>query len=230
MNRGSSEALLELECHWTTGESFLERYVPSAEGGPGRFVFHGRPGWRPPPGVRRGRVLGLRLWFDQLEVPLRVHARVLEVIDEKDAGSLRLEFLEEERDREVLVVACAHGENVPFFRRRHERVRCDLPVRIRDPSGDTERGRVAVVSERGAHLVIDTLHRPGTLLDLAIRFPHRWRRVRLRAEVRSVIEGGPQRGVGVEFHLDDRKHRLHIAEGVALVRARRLVDRTDAAS
>ena len=58
------------------------------------------------------------------------------------------------------------------------------------------------------------------LISLAIEFPNAIRRETLWARIASVIEAGPQKGIGAEFLFSDGDQRDRIAELVAILRAK----------
>ncbi len=124
-------------------------------------------------------------------------------------------------ERQELVVACAEGESIPYFRRRHERVDCRLPVRVSIGKGRKLDSTAVDISEGGVGLVTDHALLLKMHVILSATLPSK-KRISLRGRVVSVIPKGPQQGVGVEFVFESVEQRGEMADQVALLRSRRL--------
>jgi hypothetical protein len=201
--------LAALEADWQTGADFLEQLDLAQEGSffvplPDEASF--------PAEAVPGAILSLLIRFSDRDAEFNVHARVLERHVGERVG-LTLAFLEEERARRELVLTCARGESLPYYRRRHERIPCALPVRLETKDGQALETAAISISEGGAQLAMDA---PPPLQEddivwLHITFPELDDPLRVRGRVASVIREGPQPAVGIELQyssveLRDRVH------------------------
>ncbi|MBI5478294.1 MAG: PilZ domain-containing protein [Deltaproteobacteria bacterium] len=200
-----------IESDWETGAAFLE-HVTHGEG-PASF-FHPVAG-ELPAGAGPGGVVSVVLRFRDRAAEFHVHARVLERVEAGATRGLRLEFLESERGRQELVLACAAGESVHYRRRRTTRIPCRLPVRVRLPGAFLEDAETTDVGQGGLHLVGCRLAPPDSPLDLWIGFPGEPQPFAVRGRVVAAVPAGPQQGMSVEFRFASPGQRAALAALVA---------------
>ena len=215
----SPESYPKLESIWESGESFLA-YHAVEEKRPGRF-FHPASGdpELPAEGVP-GALLSVIIRFRDRNAEFHMHGRVLERRTAGERPGLLIEFLEEEREREALVVAFARGESVPYFRRRWERISCNLYVLVHTGWGKRVDALAVDISEGGVYLVPIHELRVEDMVTLSVTFPGR-KRIAMAGRVASVIPDGPQQGTGIEFLFESKKQRDDLVEQVALLRTKR---------
>jgi len=199
-----------------SSEAYLEHFEP--RDGPAR-LFVPVPAERevPPPAVP-GVLVAMQIELADRDAPVfRLHAVVLERHTGQEKRGMLVEFMPGERHRQDLVLACAYGESVPHFRRRHERLSCSLPVRLQ--AGERRRLDCTAVEigEGGLGLVPDHGLECEMIVWLVVSFERE--KIRLRGRVASIIPGGPRRGAGVEFLFESSGQRREVAEQVALLRS-----------
>lgn len=159
------------------------------------------------------KLVSVFLGFDDKEPVFHIHARVVE--RSRDGERVRLEFLKEERKRQLLVIACAEGDSIPYRRRWSPRIPCDLAVRA-TLSDRTKRSTVATnISNGGVHISLILSSEKEQAIELEIDFPDRSRSCCVRGRVVSVINEGPQRGSGLEFHFESIAQREAMATAIA---------------
>jgi hypothetical protein len=198
--RPSTETYPFLPSVWRTGSEFLERFEATEAGGVLLQPFEGEP----PSMATEGALLQLRIEFKDRSVEFDLHAQVLE----RQPRGLRLEFVPEERSRLELVLTSARGESLPYFRRRHPRIVCQLPVELEVlDGGEREETATLTISEGGASLAVGELElEEDTPVQLAITFPGE-ARLTLRGRVTSIATSGPRPSMGVEFRFRSADER-----------------------
>lgn len=201
--------LPSLRAEYSTGEQFLAG--TDVEDGLARFSFVPENGQSLPALANIGQLLSVNLRFGDSGIEFHVHARVI-ARDDKEGGRLLLEFLRGERLRQELVLAAARGESVGYRRRRVPRLDVRLPARARGKQGRWREATASSLSARGLHLDLWPSPEIDQLLRISLRFPGRLRAVEIWARVASLIETGPQRGVGVEFVFRSPEQRELVAE------------------
>lgn len=201
---------------WHSGQDFLDNYQPGS--GPGTlFVPYKRV--RDLPGEARiNIVVSVIMRFSDRAADFHVHARVLERRTESEPPGLLLQFLEEEQDREHLVRACAKGEYISYFRRRHHRTACNLPAQIKTDKGKIKNSTAIDISEAGVGLVTDQALKLEMPVRVILSFPD-GQELDLRGRVASVVPKGPQQGVGVEFLFDSTYQRNQTANQIKKLQA-----------
>ena len=124
-----------------------------------------------------------------------------------------------ELHRRELVLACAEGESFPYFRRRYERVACELPVRVYPEEGPKLQATVVEISEGGLSLGPDHGLKLDAVIGLSVSFPGKMRPLRLQGRVASVVPGAVERRVGVEFLFESSRQKERVGELIARLRA-----------
>jgi hypothetical protein len=213
-----------LESVWQTGADFLGNYRQNSD--PGRFFYSTARDEHFVADATPGSLLSLDIRFLDRGTNFHVHARVLDRQIGGEKPGLLLEFIKEEKDREELVVASAKGESIPYFRRRHERFPCRIPVVI-DPGEENKVSATAIdISESGARLIATQGFERGTRLllhllfsDKKLFFVPRARRLVLHARVVSTVTKGEQKSLGVEFLFESSSQRGLLVDEVVLVRS-----------
>ncbi len=209
-----------LESSWATGAEFLENHLADPKG-PGVF-FHPIPRNRDlPPDARTGALFLVNVRLLDRNANIFIHARVIRRHASGEKRGLDLEFLDQEHDSQELLLACARGESVPWFRRRHERTECRLPVRV--TFGKNERlDSVAIdVSEGGTCLLSDRALDPEAVVTVSISFSKK-RRIYVKGRVEWARPYGPQQAAGIEFLFESAGQRDEMSRNVALLRSRRV--------
>lgn len=215
----------KLESVWQTGADFLSAYRHDCE--PGRF-FH--PTARDEglvPDAMPGALILLDIRFLDRGTNFHVHARIVGYQTDCDKPGMLLEFVKEEKDRQELVLASAKGESIPYFRRRHERVLCRIPVLIEMGEEDKLPATAIDISEGGARLIASQGAEREARLLLHLSFPHktlffiaRARRLELNARVASVVTKGAQKSIGVEFLFESSNQRDLLVDEVSKLRSK----------
>jgi hypothetical protein len=214
-------SLIELESVYQTGADFLERYEATGETGTFFCALARLPGQ-----ATVGAVVSVNLRFVDRDADFHVHARVVE----RQADGLRLAFLAEERSRQELVLTCASGESLPYYRRRHERIPCRLEGRLVTPEGRDLEVTLISISEGGALLaLVNPPLEQESGARLSISSPGgEPPPPAVTCRIASVIRQGPQEGVGIEFRFSSAVKRDAMHAWVARFR-QRVTGRTDPA-
>jgi hypothetical protein len=205
----------ELKFEWQTGEQFLESFEQTDE----QALFFIPAGEEPfPDEAVPGAILSVRIRFLDRETEFHVHARVVERLTGEQAG-LRLAFLEEEVARQELVLTCARGESLPYYRRQHERIPCQLPMRLTTQQGQDLETIAIGISEGGAQLAMDEPSlEEDTVVWLHINFPGQAETLRVRGRVANVVRQGPRPVVGIEFQFSSVEQRNAVHAQVSKLR------------
>ncbi len=206
-----------LESVWPTGASFKAHYETREEG-PGYFVYTAAPGQELPPEAVLGALVSVKLRFVAEEREFAIHARVIERREAASPRGLRLEFLPDERDREELILACARGESVPYFKRRHERITCSFKAEVTLANGSTAEGTVHDLSEGGLRLEVERALHVDDLLRLSFPLPPEAEPLVVHGRVMSLTPTGPEPGAGVAFQFRSAEERDRVAGRVARLR------------
>ena len=214
----SLDSLPRLESVWQKGSDFLKNFEPGE--GPGKF-FHPAPDDRElPPEATPGVMLSVHIRFQDRDAPsFHVHARVLERRASGEKKGLLLEFLAEEAERQELVLACAEGESIPFFKRRFERFPCSIPVQVYVGKGRKLESTSVDICERGIGLVPNHRLKTEMSVRLHILFPNRKKPLTVRGRVASVMLEWPQQSVGIEFLFESIEQKKEMAGQVAMLRS-----------
>jgi hypothetical protein len=201
---------------WRTGKMFLDNYQPGS--GPGKFFIPYKRARDLPAEARINIVVSVIMRFSDRAADFHVHARVLERRTETEPTGLLLQFLDEEQDREQLVLACAKGEYISYFRRRHRRTACHLRARILTDRGKVKESTAIDISEAGVGLVTDQALKLEMPVNITLSFPD-GKDLTLPGRVASVVLQGPQKGVGVEFLFDSTYQRNETANQIKKLQA-----------
>lgn len=139
-----------------------------------------------------GHAISITVRIDELGRDFRAPGHVL-AID----GALRLAFDAEAEATRELVLACARGESVPYFRRTEARIPARLEVRMRSETGLVIVSHTQNISARGLMLTTDHRLDVGTKVALRIVFPQE-EPLTIAGRVQSQRTGA-LRGLGIEF-------------------------------
>lgn len=181
-----------IRIEWQTGADFLAR-----------FDEHTRT-LRPAEPVATREALSLVLFFHDRCAEFHLHG------EPRDGG---IGFLEEERDRLELVLTCARGESLPYFKRRHPRRLCSLPVRVTLPDRVIEATAVDI-SEGGIRLAVPER---GWRVDLPLKLAIKVRgdlTLELRGRVASHCRSSLEQAIGVEFLFESAAQRAKAKDAV----------------
>jgi len=180
---------------WQQGAEFLARFDPAT-----RVL---RPA--EPVSVPSKTTVSVNLVFNDRRVEFHLHALV---------SDGNLEFLEEERDRLELVLTCARGESLPYFKRRHPRYPCSLPVSVRMPDGTERKTEAVDVSNGGIRLAVKEARWPVDLtIQLAIQVGDL--NLKLRGRIASYCTTAIEHAVGVEFLFESAAQRSAVQQAVS---------------
>jgi hypothetical protein len=190
---------------WRSGPEFLARFDAEAR------VLHPIE----PVNLPANTPVSVDLHFADRRADFHLHALVR-------AGEPRaLAFLEEERDRLELVLTCARGESLPYFKRRHTRYPCDLAARVRLPNGEERDARAIDISEGGTRLAVTSGDwRQDLNVRLSLSFVGEKIPLSLRARIASFCETRAERSVGFEFLFDSAAQRAAVQRAVAKLATR----------
>lgn len=218
MGRRIASSYQSLDSVWQTGAEFLARYEPGEETG---TFFHPASGEEAlPAAAKAGEILSVTLRFLDRNREFDVHARVLERVVERGRCGLKLAFLPEERKRQELVLICARGESLPYFKRRYQRISCQLPVLLTAPGGNTLECNAVGISEGGARLDLASDEvSEDAIVSLAISFAGPAPSLTLRARVAAVTRSGPLPAIGIEFLFESEEQRTALQSLVQALRA-----------
>lgn len=211
------ERYLHLASVWDAGAQFMACYQTSPEGA--GVLFHPVPAPQAfPPRAVPGTPVALRIHFRDRDYRFLVYARVIERVERPELRGLRLELHPEERESQQLVVACAEGLSIPYFRRRYERIPCSLPAELELPGGTVLSGTCDVISPRGMHVALaGPLPAEDESVACRLRFTAQRRPQVVPGRVVSAIKAGPRKGVGIEYLFESRSQREALAAQVALL-------------
>ncbi len=157
------------------------------------------------------RDVSITVCIDDPGRDFRIHGRVLAVGD-----ALRLAFDEGAETTRDLILACARGESVPYFRRSESRIPARLEVRMRSETGLVIVSHTQNISARGLMLTTDHTLDVGTKVALRIVFPDE-EPLTIAGRVQS-RRGGALRGLGIEFMYtseDQREELVRHLEALA---------------
>jgi pSer/pThr/pTyr-binding forkhead associated (FHA) protein len=217
-----------LESIWQTGADFLSSYQLGSD--PGRFYYSVSRNEVMTIEVEPGALISLDIRFLDRDTSFHVHTRVIERRTEGENPGLLLELVQEEKERQELVLACAKGESIPYFRRRYERISCRIPVILERTEDDKLPATAIDISEGGARLITNHSLESGIRVLLHLSFSEkkrlffsRSRRLDCNARVVSMMAKGPQNSLGVEFLFESSQQRNLLVEEVALLRFKRSI-------
>ena len=151
------------------------------------------------------RAIAVTVRLEDVEREIRVHGRTL------DGGRV---VFGDAATRDLLLT-CASGESVPYFRRAHPRHPARLAVRLAAPDGLVLASHTQDVSARGLMLSTDHKLERGTLVRMRIAFPGTDEPVEVPGRIQSCVATGPRRGVGIEFQFTSQAQRADLADRVA---------------
>lgn len=214
------EPAASLEVVWPRGSEFLENLEPQSSAAQ-RFFYPTSADEEFLREVHTGEVVSTDLKFEDRGHTFHVHTRVVHRVREEERHGLQLEFLPEEKQRQELVLASARQESVPYFRRRHERIACNIAVRAIRADGSRAEGTLRSLSEGGALLVDVAGVAVGDAVRLAFAAGPTEPTVTVAGRVVGLIPKGPQRGAAIEFAFGSVEERDEMKRTVAIVKAAR---------
>jgi Tfp pilus assembly protein PilZ len=135
------------------------------------------------------------------------------------AEGMRMVFDPEEHTRRDLILACARGESIPYFRRAEPRFPARLEVRVRSETGLVIITHTQDISARGMMLTTDHRLEVGTMVALRIAFPDQSEPMTVAARIQSHVQHGARRGLGVEFQFASQDQRAFLAARIAALMA-----------
>ena len=204
---------VDLESAWPKTTDFAAHYDKES-----LTFLHPVPSEQALPEAGVGELLSVLLIFIDRRAKIRIHARLLERRLGGAERGLLLAFLPEESSRIELVNVCAEGESIPYQRRAHERVACQIPARLEVPGAGPALDCLATnVSERGAFLATRALVEAESLARLTLH-PRRGTSLELRVRVASVVHDGVEEGLGVEFFYRSSAEKQLMKDEVARLR------------
>lgn len=213
MTSGSHRAVNKLESVWQAGSAFLDSFELKGEVG---TFFHpvsreeDLPDW-----AVEGVMLSVQLRFVDRDMEINVHARIAQRVTSGDRTGLLLTLLEEQRDRQELILTCASGQSLPYFRRQHPRIPCELPVLLRLADGREIQSEATSISKGGIFLAMDDFPvGVEAVIHVLISFPDDEKSWRVRGRVASVVRQGPQPGLGIEFLFSSKEQRDAVHEHI----------------
>jgi len=157
-----------------------------------------------------GAEVAITVRLDDLARDFRIHGHLIAAGD-----GTRLAFDAEADTTRDLVLACARGESVPYFRRTETRIPARLEVRLRSETGLVIVSHTQNISARGLMLTSDHRLEVGTKVALRIVFPSE-EPVTVAGRVQS-RRTGPLRGFGIEFLYASEEQREHLAQRIVLL-------------
>jgi len=209
------ESYQRLDVIWEDGAAFLA-YLNREGDTPSFFSRIPEDDW--PEWAVLGETVSVLIQLTDRNTAFNVHMQEIEAIPEGDASGVRLAFRPDEKKRLELILATAEGDSVPYFRRRHKRVMCNLLVKVAT-GGFLKRKMWALdISEGGLYLVPQPLLKVDSLIRLTIDFPESTEAIAVDGRVISAVRDGPQQGVGVEFIFSSPKQRKALAGQIARLR------------
>ncbi|MFN0250117.1 MAG: ATP-binding protein [Kofleriaceae bacterium] len=160
--------------------------------------------------VDAGRDVAITIRLEDVGREFRVLGSLVSVDD-----AIRIAFDENAASTRDLVLACARGESVPYFRRMEQRIAARLEVRLRSETGLVIASHTQNISARGLMLTTDHRLGIGTRVALRIAFPGE-EPLTIAGHVQSV-RSGPLRGLGIEFLYTSQGQREQFVTRLALM-------------
>jgi hypothetical protein len=141
-----------------------------------------------------GRVYSLLLRFLDRETEFQVHATLVGL----EGRAATFELLKEEAQRHQLLLVSARGESLPYRRRRHTRIPCQLVASVKVGRSPAYSAIATDIGAGGAHLLLEAPIELDEEIRVAITFAD-GKLLELAARVTGRIDEGPERGCSVEF-------------------------------
>ena len=119
-------------------------------------------------------------------------------------------------------LACAEGASFPFKRRRHPRLPCRLPVRVRVRAGDDYQQHEAIatdISEGGVCLSMEAGVLRGSRIALSIGLPTNTGRLTTHGRVTYTQQSASRATVGIAFEFESTGELDEVARAVESLRA-----------
>jgi hypothetical protein len=201
-----------LESTWQRATDFAARYSKQS-----LSFLHPIPFNQALPDAKVGELLSVLLVFVDRRAEIRVHARVLECRASGDQRGLLLALLPEEQSRIELINACVEGESIPYLRRAHPRLPCQILSHVEAPDSPSFDCVATNISERGAFLATSETFEVETVVEITLT-PRRGELIPLRARIASVVRGGVEEGLGVEFLYRSTAEQRKVTAEVARLR------------
>lgn len=196
----------QLDFEWELGATFLEAFEDGAA--PTISTTLKSPG-----SVEVGCLYSLLLRFEDRETDFQLHATLLSL----KGNEATFEFLREERQRLELVLVSARGESLPYRRRRHTRIPCQLAVQIA-LRGNKQTATTTNLGGGGTHILLETPIDVDEQIELTIILPE-GHQLELVGRVTSRIDEGPERGSSVEFLFRSAAQRDEVAAVTSALKA-----------
>jgi hypothetical protein len=205
-----SNAGPHLHAYYGDRKAFLNQ-VALHEDGTADFFIPARDGHALPTEAQVGTPLSVTIRVADSEASFHVNGRVKKRIVAGRPAGLWVTFHEEERPRQDLVLAFAHGQSVPYFRRRHTRHACDLPARVSHQGRRRRKTRALDLGLGGVRLALTGAETElNQMVEVELRVGRE--RLNLAGRVVSVIQKGPQQGMGVEFLYENVRNKKAVEE------------------
>jgi signal transduction histidine kinase/DNA-binding response OmpR family regulator len=160
--------------------------------------------------VDAGGDIAITIRLEDVGREFRVHGHLISVDD-----AIRIAFDDSAAPTRDLVLACARGESVPYFRRTEQRIPARLEVRLRSETGLVIASHTQNISARGLMLTSDHRLGIGTRVALRIAFPGE-EPLTIAGHVQS-HRTGPMRGLGIEFLYASEDQREALVARLALL-------------
>lgn len=219
VGRAHPGTLRRLASVWRTGAELLDSLEVRPEG---ESVLHlPRVDDRIHAAVADGELVSVDIRLLDRDAEFHLHGRIVGRTLRHGRRGLRVALLEEERDRRELVLLCARGQSVPYFRRRYPRVPCCLPAWVAAPHNEEFETTVVTIAEGGAGLTLvsDAIWQDA-MVTVSIEFEAGASPLALRSRVASIRRAGLQAGIGVEFLFESREREEALHRHVARIRRR----------
>ena len=119
-------------------------------------------------------------------------------------------FILGERQRLELVLVSAKGESLPYRRRRHTRIPCQLSGHVVSENGSQQQAKTANLGAGGVQLLLPVPIELDEQVEVSLALAS-GSSIKLMGRVTGRIDAGPERGNSIEFLFRSAKERDRVA-------------------
>lgn len=204
------ETMPFFESVWPSGAAFLQRCSESEEGATAwmQQVRHEDIALA---NAAEGALIAVSIRFLDRDMTFNVHAVVASAAK---SGWATLRFLDEERVRRDMVLACAEGQPFPYKRRRHPRLLCHLPAQVRLGYEEQHEAVATDISEGGVCLRMRPTVNRGSRVALEIKVPSSHHALAATGRVTHSEVSASHASVGVAFEFNSTEESELMARAV----------------
>jgi hypothetical protein len=209
------ESMPVFESVWPSGAAFLQR-CSELDDGATAWVQAVRDDDVVLAKAACGALIAVGIHFLDRDMTFNVHAVV---VSAAKSGWATLRFLDEERVRRDMVLACAEGQPFPYKRRRHPRLLCHLPAQIRVGYEEQHEAVATDISEGGVRLRMRPQVNRGSRVSLQITLPASRQAVAATGHVTHSEVTASHASVGIAFEFQSSEESAAVARAVQSLKA-----------